>query len=41
MTASTVERTRVQDEPRGEAFGLALLWLIPVIGFLLALLGLT
>ena len=41
MTAPTVEGTRVQEEPLGEAFGLALLWLMPVIGFLLALLGLA
>ncbi len=41
MTAPTVEGTQVQHESTGEAFGLALLWLMPVIGFLLALLGLA
>ena len=44
MTAPTVERTTLATpapaEPLGEAFGLALLWLIPVLGFLLAVLGL-
>ena len=41
MTAPAVEHSTAQDQTRSEVLGLALLWLMPVIGFLMVLLGLS
>ncbi|WP_264674297.1 hypothetical protein [Nocardioides dongkuii] len=41
MTAPTLERSQQHDQAWEEAMGLALLWAIPVIGFLVVLLGLV
>lgn len=41
MTAPTLERSQQHTETWDAAMGLALLWLMPVVGFVMVLLGLT